>query len=75
MTTCCPDLMVCECFGSRVKLLRMTKDFDWNAVTLAGSREEMDFKLAVMGMKTDWKGCDWFGRGWSKYQHRVWRMQ
>ena len=73
MTTRCPNLMLVDGFGGRTELLEMSYN-GWTMAASAGSREEMDLKLAVMGLKADWDGYDWNNLGWSKYQHRVWRV-
>ena len=74
MTTLCPNLMVVDGFGGRTELLEMSYN-GWTRTASAGSKAEMDLRLAVMGLKTDWDGYDWNDLGWSKYQHRVWRTQ
>lgn len=74
MTTRCPNLMVVDGLGGRTELLEMSCS-GWTRTASAGSREEMDLKLAVMGLKTDWDGYDWNDLVWSTCQYRVWRIQ
>ena len=49
-------------------------DSGWRILAEADSQEEMDLKLASMGLETDWAGRDRNDSGWSKYQHRVRRV-
>lgn len=46
-------------------------DSGWRILDEADSREEMDLKLALLGLETDWGGRD---PDRPEYQHRVWRV-
>ena len=74
MTTRCPNMMVAEHVSRKFVLLEMEAGW-WTQTVSAESKEEMDLKLAVRGLKTDWEGYDWNDLGWSECQHRVWRTQ
>ena len=69
----CPNLMVADHVSRKFVLLEREAGW-WTQTVSAGSKEEMDLKLASMGLETDWDGYDWNDLGWSKYQHRVWRV-
>lgn len=52
-TTFCPNLMAVDSFGGRTELLKMSYN-EWTRIASAGSKEELDLKLAVRGLEADW---------------------
>jgi len=57
-----PDLAVVESPSGTKKLLRR-RNGRWAVVMAAGSREEMDLKLAAAGLAVDWDD----GWTWTKW--------